>query len=138
MSQVAIVSIFLESQFFPHGIIEIVLFSIFIRLEKQVDLRGRQPQGYSLFTIVICVFLNIFKMPLLQFVTLQFSRHKLFYKFSNSSNFNKNKIHLNLWSTPRLQNIPQPIPSRMKRIFFIDIYPTFCYLFLLYVYYDVC
>ena len=51
----------------------------------------------------------------------------------------KNKIHLNLWPTPRLQNIPQPIPSDMRRIFFfIGIYPTFCYLFLLYVYFDVC
>ena len=71
-------------------------------------------------------------------MTLQFSRHKVCWKFSNSSNFNKNKIHLNLCPTPRLQNIPQPIPSGMKRIFFGDIYPTFCYLFLLYVYFDIC
>ena len=71
-------------------------------------------------------------------VTLQFSRHKLFWKWSNPSNFNKNKIHLNLWPTPRLQNIPQPIPSGMKRIFFVDIYLTFCYLLHLYVYFDDC
>ena len=48
------------------SIIRIGLYSIFTPLEKRADSRGRLPLEYPLFTIVICVFLNSFKIPSFQ------------------------------------------------------------------------